>query len=522
MGNDLAGIVALGRQALQAGDVERAVACARELLRRDAGSAHGHFLAGLIEKRLQHPQAASEALERALELDPERYDAAIELADQRMVARRYGEAAELVSRYEDRLQNSPRYLDMAGTIYSNIGLPERAWPLYVRANELQPDIELFQANKASCAVFVGKIDEARALYQGLLARKPTHQRNHYQLARLERARDTTHIEQMERVLAENPQSPDKNVFMYYALGKEYEDLERWEEAFEYYKKAGDAVCSVSNYRIEQDEALIERIMQVCDGDWLARDPAPAGRFDKTPIFIVGLPRTGTTLTERILSSHSRVRTIDETQFIQMVVRRESGVESLDKINPEMVEAMAGKDITLLADGYMDAVAYAMGDEEFFVDKLPYNYLYLGFIAKAWPEARIVHLQRHPLDACFAMYKQPHFAFAFALGDLGRYYLAYDRLMRHWRAVLGERLIEVRYEALVTDQEAQTRALLHKLGLAFEPACLAFEKNAAASATASSVQVREKIHDRSVNRWRHFAAQLQPLKGTLQAAGIALD
>ncbi len=138
------------------------------------------------------------------------------------------------------------------------------------------------------------------------------------------------------------------------------------------------------------------------------------------------------------------------------------------------------------------------------------------------ETRVPQVRRHPMDACFAMYKQSFFKFAYTLDDLGRYYVAYNRLLRHWRETLKARLIEVKYESLVADQEGQTRELLEKLGLDFEEACLNFEQNITASTTASSVQVREKIHARSVNRWKHFAKHLQPLKSHLENAGINVD
>lgn len=188
----------------------------------------------------------------------------------------------------------------------------------------------------------------------------------------------------------------------------------------------------------------------------------------------------------------------------------------------MIEAAAKQDINLVANGYLNAVNYKLGDRPVFTEKLPENFLYLGFIAKAWPDAGIVYLQRNPMDACFAMYKQSFFKFAYTLENLGRYYLAHDKLLMHWRKVLGNRLIEVGYEALVADQEGQTRALLARLDLDFEPACLEFETNPGAIATASSVQVREKIHARSVNRWRHFEKELQPLRQMLESAGIVIE
>jgi Sulfotransferase family len=195
------------------------------------------------------------------------------------------------------------------------------------------------------------------------------------------------------------------------------------------------------------------------------------------------------------------------------------------MTPATMAAAAQQDIGRVANGYLNAVRYRLGERPFFIEKLPFNFLYLGFIAKAFPHARLLHLRRHPMDACFAMYKQVFtwaYKFSYNFEALGSYYVAYDRLARHWRALLGERFVEVEYEALVRDQEGQTRRLLQQLQLDFEPACLEFDRNAAASATASSVQVREKIHSRSVQRWKYFERHLQPLRRILENAGIAVD
>jgi tetratricopeptide (TPR) repeat protein len=386
---------------------------------------------------------------------------------------------------------------------------------------------MFLENLATSGVFLGRIEESKAIFQKLLSRNPTHQRNHLSLARLDKATDRSHIDEMKRVLKEGNLSPDKNVFMYYAIGKELEDLEAWEEAFEYFKKAGDAVTSVADYDIEFDIRLIDKIIEVFDADWLQNATASSlvDADEKEPIFIVGLPRTGTTLTDRVLASHSRVQSVGETQFMQMTVRRESGIESEEKMTPEMIEATAKTDIGKIGQGYMDMLRYRLGDEPMFVDKLPFNFLYLGYIAKAFPNARIVYIRRNPMDACFAMYKQVFtwaYKFSYTLEGLGKFYVAFYRLLNHWRDLLGDRFVEVPYESLVADQENQTRRLLEKVGLEFEEACLNPDKNKSVSATASSVQIREKVHTRSVNRWKNYEEQLQALKNHLEAAGIPLD
>jgi tetratricopeptide (TPR) repeat protein len=521
---ELQKLSSVARQAWKTRDWATVDSCAAEILRRDAQSAEGHFLYGLVCKAAQKPAIATRAFDTALQLDPSRYDAAIELAGQHSIGRRNAEAAALIARYENRLSNSPRYLDTAGTVYVEIGLPERAWPLYCKANELQPGIDLFMANLASCGVYLGKIEEARAIYVSLLEKRPNHRRNHYYLARLGKAEDDSHIRQMKRVLAESKLPEDKNVFIYYALGKELEDLGRWAEAFEYYRKAGDAVSVVANYDIAADVAIIDRLIEVCDKNWLEAGKVldPDIYPGRTPVFIVGLPRTGTTLTERIVSSHSRVTSLGETQFMQMMIRRVSGIKSIESMNADMIAGAAARDVTVIGRGYLDAVAYRLGSEPMFIDKLPYNFLFLGFIAKAYPHARIVHMRRNPMDTCFSMYKQVFtwaYKFSYSLENLGQYFVAYQRLARHWQEVIGARIIDVEYESLVENQEDETRRLLDELGLPFEEACLDFDRNRTASTTASSVQVRQKIHARSVGRWTLFADELEPLKTYLERHGV---
>lgn len=512
------------RQAVRTGDWPTVATCANQILQRDRSSAEGYFLSGLVEKASNRHLRAAQTFEQALALDPGRYDAAIELADLYSIARRNGETAALLHKYEPFLDNSPVYLDMAGKVYTDIGLPQKAWPLFKKASELQPGVDLFQANLAACSVYLGKIEEAAKIYRSLLYRFPNHRRNHYRLARLQRATDRSHIELMQQILRESDESPDKNIFLYYAIGKELEDLGEWEEAFQYYHMGGNAVCSVAKYDVAEDIALIDRMIEVCNAAWLRdteNDSEPADT-SRTPIFVVGLPRTGTTLVERIISSHSNVQSLGETQFLQMVLRRESGIASTENMTPAMIEAVAGKDMGLIARGYMDAATYRLGDEALFIDKFPFNFLYVGFIARAWPNTRIVYVVRNPMDACFSMYKAVFtwaYKFSYSLEGLGRYYVAHDRLLKHWQATLGDRLIEVSYEDLVNDQEQQTRLLLGKLGLEFEQNCLDFERNEEPSTTASSVQVRQKVHSDSVGRWTRFARQLQPLREYLENAGI---
>lgn len=518
--NDIERISASGRQAVAARNWTHVSACGLAIKRQAPKNPEGPFLLGLAQKAASRLQSAADYFAAAVAIDNGRYDAAVELAWQYVLLNRFAEAHKILDKYRPALANSPVYLNLAGQAYTRLGFYEAAWPLYERALELQPDVESIQVNMAACAVYVGRTDEARAIYRKLLRKHPTHQRFHYELAQLVRAQNDRHVKQMLSVLRKSSPEPTRNIFLYYALGKELEDLGRWDESFKYYKKGGDAARSTMNYDVADDVATMDRIIEVCTSDWLADAPGQA-KAGKTPIFVVGLPRTGTTLTERTLSSHSQVESVGETQVLHMLLRRASNVNSGGQLTAAVITAATMMSADGIAENYLDAVAYRFGDAPYFIDKLPENVLNLGFIAKAWPNARMVHVRRHPMDACFAMYKQSYFRYAYTLSDLAQYYLAYDRLSRHWRATLGDRIIEVDYEQLVTNHEQVTRSLLDRLGLPFEQACLDFDQSDAPVATASSVQVREKAHTRSVGKWKKYARQLESLRASLEAGGVTL-
>ena len=276
MTDELRRLSETGRRAVQSRNWPAVSACAGEILRHDPGSPEGHFLAGLVEKAAQRPVKAAEAFAKALELDAGRYDAAIELANQHCIGRRNAEAAALLRDYEARLGNSPRYLDMAGTTYSaSRNGRERAWPLYLRANELQPGVPLFQSNLAACGVFLGKIDEARrstdpcsgspdAPAQSLPAVPPGAGEGR-DACRADESRSSFH----------QPAAGQEHLHVLRDRQGARGSRPSGQEAFHYYQMAGDAVTSVADYDVAADLELIDRIIEVCDADWLAAWPDPA-------------------------------------------------------------------------------------------------------------------------------------------------------------------------------------------------------------------------------------------------------
>ena len=276
------------------------------------------------------------------------------------------------------------------------------------------------------------------------------------------------------------------------------------------------------YSVETDLQIIAKICEVYGPGMF--DGHITGFESRDPIFVLGMPRTGTTLVERILGSHSRVFSAGELNNFSLELMRLSGKAAGQKrpSRLDFVAATAALDFRALGEAYVTAVRPLRDERPHFIDKLPFNFLYAGLIHLALPDARIINLQRHPMDTCYAVYKQlfrDAYPFSYDLDDLGQYYIAYHRLMQHWNAVMPGVIHTMRYESLVADIEGESRRLLEYCGLPWEDQCLRFHENREASTTASALQVRQPVYATSVGKWRHYERQLEPLRQRLEQAGI---
>jgi hypothetical protein len=268
--------------------------------------------------------------------------------------------------------------------------------------------------------------------------------------------------------------------------------------------------------------MYRALTEAFTADWL--NGAKPGNLDASPIFVLGQPRTGTTLIEQIISSHSDVTSAGELPQFGLSIRALSKVKDPTKLSADTVRASAHIEPEKLGRAYLQATRPMRGTTPHFVDKLPNNFLHIPLILKALPNARIVHLTRNPMDTCFANYKQlfarafPH---SYDQAEMARHYIRYANLMAHWRTEFPGRFLDISYEDTVSDLEANARKLIAFLGLDWQDKCLNFQQNQEAVATASMIQVREKVHTRSVGRWRNYEHQLAVMRATLEAGGIEI-
>lgn len=481
------------------------------LCRFHANQAESLFLAGLDFKLQGMKSEAKEAFTKTLVMDPTRYDAAIELADLESVSRNPELAFELLEKYVPMLHNSPMYADMAGTCYVNIGLPEKAVPLHQIAYQLQPDVDIFTGNLAASLGFVGDIEQAEALYKKLLARNPKHQRNHYHLARLRKAESDEHLREMTQALTGDDR---RDIFLLNALGKESEDIGHFDSAFEYYQRAADAVYEQTQHDVNFDiDILLHQKNRLADLSSLARQAPKAA--EAIPIFIVGLPRTGSTLLEQMLARHESIETLGETDFIDAALREVAKVDSgVQRLSKELLEAYDdAPDPQAIREYYLRKVGYRLTDKPFFIDKMPYNFLLVDKILAAFPEAVIIHTLRDPIDTCFSMYKQIFtnaYPYSYSLGDLKKYYVEYadyaDKLSRN----APRNYTQVRYEDLVSNTRFVLESLLSQLSLTYTEKLLMQDAKSSISMTASAGQIRQGISSDYKQNWRNFERHLSVL------------
>jgi len=407
--------------------------------------------------------------------------------------------------------------DALAHVSMQLGKHERANDLYRRAVERDPTAARFRYNLASSERSFGRLAEAETACDEAIALDPNHHPSYLLRSELRVQTDAAnHVDQLQRRLADPAADHRVRIFLGYALGKELDDLGRFDEAFRWFHDSASLRRQHLAYDVAADERKLRRIKETESGVWSVE---PSARDDSARhIFIVGLPRSGTTLLERILSGLHGVRSNGETTNFS------SALLGATPTGPDDVFARAARaDATTVAAAYERLAGGGIGDGRI-LEKMPMNYLYLGAIHRALPRAALLAVARSPLDSCFAMYRTlfgEAYPFSYDFEDLARYYAAYRELMLHWGKVLGERLRVVTYEDLVAEPRSTGAALAAHCGLPWDDSAIDVHKNTAVSLTASAAQVRRPIYGSSSGRWRHYRRHLEPLVRALRQRGVPL-
>ncbi len=411
--------------------------------------------------------------------------------------------------------------DALAYVSLHLGEHARANELYRRAAQLAPETARHWYNLASSERSFGRLLQAEEACNRAIA-LDEHEYRSFLLRSELRVQTPTdnHVAQLRERLDSAQLTDAARVFLGYALGKELDDLNGFDEAFRWFSLAAGTRRRHLQYDVSVDEHKLRRIAAVFARSRSEGDAGGSERF----IFIVGLPRSGTTLLERILSNLPDVHSNGETDhFAHALLGAAPADRPAGESYADVFERAAAADPRVVAAQYA-RLAGAERRGGWILDKLPMNFLYLGAIHRALPQARLLLVNRSPLDSCFAMYRTlfgAAYPFSYDLHDLARYFAAYTRLMTHWRTTLGDALHEVDYDSLVSDPIRTAAAAARFCGLRWQDSAIAIEGNAAVSLTASAAQIRRPIYGTSSGRWRHYRDPLAPLVAELRRRHIVL-
>ena len=500
---------------------QRAHALCMEVLKDAPGTAQAYFLLGQLALDHGNVAKAEELFGAAAKLDPGHAGAFAQKARCLLARSERAQAVE-AARAAAALKPADAFtLDTIGVVMSRAGLHGEALPFYAAACRVEPGNAGYHYNHGAALQFAGEMEAARESYHLCALADPGDTRGLPSLVQITRqtAADND-VATLEAMFERHSNDPDAALRIGHALAKAHEDMGAPGPALSWLARAKAG----KRAQIRHDEAADQRLFETA----IEMAAALRGRrsdAEGQPVFICGMPRTGTTLVDRILSSHSAVTPAGELSDLAICLKRAAGTPSRLVLDPETLRAAPGLDLTQLGTAYMDSVRSSLGISGRFTDKMPLNILLAPVILAALPGARVICLRRHPADTVLSNYRQmfatsfSYYNYAYSLEDTARYYAGFDQMVRAFEAQLPpERFCVVHYENVVGDLEGETRRFLDFCGLPFEEACLKFHENAAPVATASSAQVRQPLYTSALARWRRYEAGLAPALDILEAEG----
>jgi tetratricopeptide (TPR) repeat protein len=501
---------------------EEAMECHRRAVLADPELAPTHNNLGLSLKALGRLPEAEASFRRALALKPDFAEALNNLGNVLRARERFEEAAAV---YRRAIEVKPGYPDahynLANTL-RNLGRPEEGARHFRKGLELAPRHAEAQLDRGKALQVAGRLEEAKRLFALAIERNPALIEAHKSLVGLlTQEPDPDELALLEDLARRERALPQRErILLHFTLARVYELSERYDQAFQSLSKANRLKRRSTVYDMASELDYVARLKRVFSQELLTAKSA-AGHLTTVPIFIVGFPRSGTTLTEQILASHPQVHGAGELGFMTELLA-ELSIDEPHRLGfPESIAFITEGKLSQLGEAYAARLSALAPDAGSITDKMPDNYFLLGLIRLMLPRAKLLHVQRNPMDTCMSCYAT-HFTqghpYAYDLGELGQRYRMYRELMEHWNAVLPKgSMLEVKYEDVIEDLEGQARRILDYCGLPWDDRCLSFHEAERPVETASLAQVRRPVYGASVGRWRAYAKHLGPLMKALGPA-----
>ncbi|MEO1041622.1 MAG: sulfotransferase [Pseudomonadota bacterium] len=491
-----------------------------EMIKRNVDDAVPYFLLGTIAIDHGNFGKADELFGKAALLSPETVLFRAHHARALTMLNRQTDAFALAEAAAREPIDDAHTADTLGVVLSRTGFHELAVPLFERASALDPSPANFHYNLGSSRQFSGDFGGAERAYQATIAREPAHYRAWSSLVSLSKQTERANsIDRLEALFKQSQDDADARLHLGHALAKSHEDLGHYAESLSWLGRAKSMKKASLDYSIEDDLALFDAVKNVD----LSNHPQSESNTGPSPIFVIGLPRTGTTLIDRILSSHPGVTSAGELNTFAGLIKSGVGSPSNLVLDVPTLQQSETLDLNRVGAEYLAATERLARGAARTTDKMPLNFFYAGLISRALPNARIIAVRRGAMDSCLSNYRQlfstnfSYYNYTFDLSDTAQYYRTFDDLMAYWRQTLPEdRFMEVRYEDVIFHQERETQRLLSFCGLTWDEACMRFHENSAPVSTASSVQVRQPLYSGSVGRWKRYGDALLTLKNSLGA------
>ena len=505
------------------GETESALNQAAGFVKRFPDCLEGLVLLSQFCVEVGRHRLALDSARKAVALDRTDVRAMLQLGRSYQRAGFLTQATQAAQRATELVDTDPDEISSLGTLLFHLGEFQASIDMHRRASNQHPDTALYHYNLAISLQAAGELEQAEQVFLHVLALEPDNPNVYVNLSRIRKQTPTdNHVAELESLLAKCGDDWETSMRINYSLAKEYEDLGEYPRSFERLKAGADINRSRMDYDVGVETGFFDKLIECF----------PAGCFDdyrfghasEEPIFVVGMPRSGTTLTEQIISSHSAVFAAGELRDFSMNLSMQAGIRgSIAELDLATLRRLLSSNSAIMGERYIEKTRPRTGHTPRFIDKLPGNSLLCGFIHWALPQAKIVLLDRHPVDVCFSNYKvlfRSGYNYSYSLDDLAEYYIGFCKLMDHWQSVIpASQFYRISYEELVNNQEEQSRALMDFCGLEWEEACLKFYNNREGVTTASLAQVRQPIYRTAVARWRHYENELRPLISRLELAGI---
>ena len=519
------------RLALQNRDYRRLVHLCQAMRKVRPAYADAWFLESVAAEAGRNIAAAVKLVDQALTLDPKNGEYLVQKARYHASAGQMGEARESAEAALTAGASGPSQLNTLGVVFTRLGAHQAAAKALRQSVEASATNPHSQFNLAAAEQFLGNDDAARFHYEEAIRLQPTNARSYWALSELDKNAVSERYEAAMRKLASSPSlSVNDALYLAHALARIDEHRGDYATAIQRLSEAKARRRAQLNYRFDEDRQVFDALHDAYPGEVTTdTGEAPGASAEGTvrPLFIVGLPRTGTTLLERMLCAHDAVDTLGELQDLPMALKRLSRTPGPRVLSPEVIAATATAPITL-REAYLDSIAIRMRELgsglRYHIDKTPLNALLLGHIARHLPDAKIILLRRHAMDAGLSNYRQlfsleySYYNYSYDLEDTGRYIAAFEALMAHWHRVLGSRMHILDYEDLVAEPEQRLRDTLNYLELPWQDACLNFHERGGAVATPSNSQVRQPVYRTAVERWKRYGDALRPLRDALDRSG----